>query len=138
VPLVALNPGDPTSPANAVRLIDPNIGSGITPLYSMSQKSNGRLIAKAVGWDMGWIAEWNAGVEFYPGAGQYAGAKRLLFCAGAKEIQVVDPITGKLGATPQGALNLTPEGRQMFRNAIAYLRSGPAREPGAQVKSEGK
>ena len=99
VPLVALNPGDPTSPANAVRLIDPNIGSGITPLCGTSQMGNGRLIAKAVGWDMGWIAEWDAGVEFYPGAGQYAAAKRLLFCAGAKEIQVFDPVTQQLKAT---------------------------------------
>ena len=123
VPLISLNPGDPTSPANAVRMIDPNIGSGITPVCGISQMGNGRLIAKAVGWDMGWIAEWDAGVEFYPGAGQYAGAQRLLFCAGAKEIQVVDPVTGELTATAQGALNLTPEGLQMFRNAITYLLS---------------
>lgn len=122
VPLVSLNPGDPMSPANAVSMIDPDIGSGITPLCGIAQMGNGRLIGKAVGLNLGWIAEWEAGVEFYPDAGQYAGARRLLFCAGAKEIQSVDPVTGELRSTPQGALNLTPEGRQMLRNAIAYLR----------------
>ena len=60
------------------------------------------------------------------GAGQYAGAKRLLFCAGTQEIQVTDPVTQKVVSTRMGELNLTPQGLQVFRNAIAYLLpSGP-------------
>jgi hypothetical protein len=78
---------------------------------------------------MGWIAEWDAGVEFYQGAGQYAGARRLLFCAGTQEMQVVDPATETTMTTPQGELNLTPEGLQMLCNAIAYLLPS---EPGSQ------
>jgi hypothetical protein len=70
---------------------------------------------------MGWIAEWDAGVEFYEGAGQYAGGKRMLFCAGTQEIQFVDPETQEVITTAQGELNLTAEGLQMFRNAIDYL-----------------
>ena len=123
VPLISM---EFEGPANIVRMIDPNVGSGITPLCGTSDVGNGRLLAKAVGLNLGWIAEWDAGAEFYPGAGQYAGAKRLLFCAGAREIQAADPDTQALQSTPQGALNLTREGRQMFRNAIDYLRLRPA------------
>jgi hypothetical protein len=89
---------------------------------------DGRLLAKPLGFEMGWIAEWDAGVEFYTGAGQYAGAKRLLLCAGTQEIQVTDPVTQKVVTTRMGELNLTPQGLQVFRNAIAYLLAAP--EPG--------
>jgi hypothetical protein len=82
---------------------------------------NGHLIAKTVQLGMGWIAEWDIGVEFYEGAGQYAGGRRLLFCAGTQEIPSVDPDTQEVITTAQGELNLTAEGLQMFRNAIDYM-----------------
>jgi hypothetical protein len=121
----------PGNPFQTVPAIDLTVGSGITSFSGATGMGNGRLLAKPVGFDLGWIAEWDAGVEFYDGAGQYAGAKRLLFCAGTKEIQVVvDPATEETRTTAQGELNLTPEGRQMFRNAIAYLlSSGPGPQP---------
>jgi hypothetical protein len=113
VPLIAVEPGPQGNSTPVVPMIDPNVGSGITSFSHMASMSNGRLLARPMGLDLGWIAEWDAGVEFFPGAGQYAGAKRLLFCAGTQEIETK--------ATPVGQLNFTAEGLQMFRNAITYL-----------------
>jgi hypothetical protein len=46
----------------------------------------------------------------------------MLFSAGTQEIQFVDPVTQEVATTTQGELNLTAEGLQMLRNAIAYMR----------------
>jgi hypothetical protein len=127
--LTALDFGNRRNPLRVVPMIDSNVGSGITSFSGTALMGNGRLIAKPLGFEMGWIAEWDAGVEFYQGAGQYAGARRLLFCAGTQEMQVVDPATETTMTTPQGELNLTPEGLQMLCNAIAYLLPS---EPGSQ------
>lgn len=129
VPLIALNPGNPSYPPSVVQTIDLDVGSGITTFMGTTDMGNGRLLAKTADLDMAWIAEWDAGVEFYQGAGQYAGAKRLLFSAGTQEIQVADPRTGRITTTTQGELNLTADGRQMFRNAIAYLLPPKAKPP---------
>ncbi len=130
VPLTAPDAATRRNPPQVVPMIDLGVGSGITSFSGTANMGNGRLLAKPVGFDMGWIAEWDAGVEFYEGAGQYAGAKRLLFCAGTQEIQVVDPVTQQTMTTTQGELNLTPEGLQMLRNALAYLRArGPQAPP---------
>ena len=130
VPLTALDSGTEGTAFQIVPLIDLNVGSGITSVSGTARVGNGRLLARPLGSDMCWIAEWDPGVEFYDGAGQYAGAKRLLFCAGTQEIQVADPVTQETATAPQGESNLTPEGLQMFRNAIAYLlASGPGAQP---------
>jgi hypothetical protein len=130
VPLTALDSGTPENPFQLVPLIDLNVGAGITSVSDTAGVGNGRLLARLFGSDMCWIAEWDAGVEFYDGAGQYTGAKRLLFCAGTQEIQVIDAVAQGTVTPPQGELNLTPEGLQMFRNAIAYLlASGPGPQP---------
>ena len=121
VPLTMFDPSNPDSPANVVQMVDPLIGTGHTSFIGGTDMGNGHLIAKAVQLDMGWIAEWDAGVEFYEGAGQYAGGKRMLFCAGTQEIPSVDSDTQEVMNTAQGELNLTIEGLQMFRNAIDYL-----------------
>jgi hypothetical protein len=112
VALNPLDPNDPNSPRNLVSVVDPNVGTGITSFVTSLDMGNGKLLAKAITGDYAWIAEWQPGVEFYAGAGQIAGGKRLLFCAGTQEV----------GATVQGAFNLTAEGQEMLRNAIAYLR----------------
>jgi hypothetical protein len=119
--LTALDPSDPNSPAKVVQMIDPLVGTGHTSFIGSTDMGNGHLIAKPVQLDMGWIAEWDVGVEFYEGAGQYAGGRRMLFCSGTQEIQFVDPDTQEVMTTAQGELNLTAEGLQMFRNAIDYL-----------------
>jgi hypothetical protein len=104
-----------------VQVVDPDIGTGITSFIDVPYFGNGCLLARTVGPDLAWIVEWDAGVEFYEGAGQYAGGKRLLFSAGTQEIQFVDPDTQELMTTTQGELNLTADGLTLFRNAIAYL-----------------
>jgi hypothetical protein len=124
VTLNSLDPNDPNSPRVA-SVVDPNVGTGITSFVTGLDMGNGRLIAKAVTGDYAWIAEWQPGVEFYAGAGQIAGGRRLLFCAGTQEV----------GATLQGAFNLTAEGQEMLRNAIAYLRAEPV-EPPQQVDGQ--
>ena len=108
-------------PMYIVEMIDPLVGTGLTTFVGSTDMGNGQLIAKSLELGMGWIAEWNVGVEFYEGAGQYASGRRMLFCAGTLELQSVDPDTQEVITTAQGELNLTAEGLQMFRNAIDYM-----------------
>jgi hypothetical protein len=112
---------DPDGQPDVVQIIDPLVGTGLTSFINTTDMGNGHLIAKPVQLGMGWIAEWDAGVEFYEGAGQYSGSKRMLFCAGTQEIQYFDTEIQEVVTTAQGELNLTAEGLQMFRNAIDYL-----------------
>ncbi len=121
VPLTAYDPTDPDGPLNVVQMVDPLIGTGLTSFIGSTDMGNGHLIAKPVQAGMGWIAEWDVGVEFFEGAGQYAGGRRMLFCAGTQEIQFFDYDRQEVITTAQGELNLTAEGLLMFRNAIAYL-----------------
>ncbi len=118
--LTAHEPTGPDGPLNVVQMIDPLVGTGFTAFIGTTYMGNGLLIAKPVGLDMGWIAEWDVGVEFFEGAGQYAGGRRMLFCAGT----FFDPDRQEVITTAQGELNLTAEGLQMFRNAIDYLLGG--------------
>jgi hypothetical protein len=121
VEMISLDPYSWEDSITIVEMIDPSVGSGITSFIGGTWMGNGRLIARPVSLDMGWIAEWDAGVEFYEGAGQYAGGKRMLLSAGTQEIQYTDPVTWMQMTTTQGELNLTPEGLKVFRNAVAYL-----------------
>jgi len=121
VPLTAYDPTVPDGPLNVVQMIDPLVGTGLTSFIGGTNMGNGQLIAKPLGFEMGWIAEWDVGVEFFEGAGQYAGGRRMLFCAGTQEIQFFDYDRQEVITTAQGELNLTAEGLLMFRNAIAYL-----------------
>jgi hypothetical protein len=125
-------PGAPPGWPEVVQIIDPLVGTGHTSFIDSTDMGNGHLIAKPVqpspynwAWPvqlgMGWIAEWDAGVEFYEGAGQYSGGRRMLFCAGTQEIQYYDYDRQEVITTAQGELNLTAEGLQIFRNAIDYL-----------------
>jgi len=119
--LTVFDPTDPDSPMNVVQIIDPLIGSGLVSFIGTTDMGNGHLIAKPLQLSMGWIAEWNAGVEFYEGSGQYAGGRRMLFSAGTQEIQYYDNERQEVMTTTQGELNLTAEGLQMLNNAIDYL-----------------
>jgi hypothetical protein len=102
---------------NMVIYLDNTVGSGLTTFIASTDVGNGTLIASALGADYALIAEWAAGVEFYEGSGQIAGGRRMLFTACTQETDV--PLT------PWGAFNLTPDGEQMFRNAIAYMLIPP-------------
>jgi hypothetical protein len=87
------------------------VGTGQTSFLTSLDMGNGKLIAQGMGGDYAWIAEWPRGVEFYAGAGQFAGGKRMMFVMGTQEV----------GATPQGAFNLTEVGKKILSNAVAYL-----------------
>ncbi len=99
---------------NRVQVVDPTIGSGHTSSVNANNVGNGILLAKEAGTSLPWIAEWEAGVEFYNGAGQIPAAKRMMFFAGTQE-------TDGPPRTPWGAWNFTAEGEIMFRNAINYM-----------------
>jgi hypothetical protein len=99
---------------NQVQVVDPTIGSGHTSSVNANNVGNGTLLAKEAGKDLPWIAEWEAGIEFYDGAGQIPADKRMMFFAGTQE-------TDGPPRTPWGAWNLTAEGEIMFRNAVDYM-----------------
>ena len=93
-----------------VFLVD-ETGAGTTSFIGTTA-SNGNLIAQA-GANAA-IVEWETGVEFYEGAGQFAGGPRLFFACGTQEV----------GATPQGGYNLTEDGAKAFLNAIFHMLGG--------------
>jgi hypothetical protein len=97
-----------------VLAIDGAVGSGQVSFVDAPDLGNGTLIAQSID-GVPWIVEWEAGVEFYAGAGQVPAAKRLMFHAGTQEVDV----------DPQGAHNLTADGEQILRNAIAHLLKAP-------------
>ncbi|MFB0525290.1 MAG: hypothetical protein ACETVZ_07090, partial [Phycisphaerae bacterium] len=75
--------GVPLDSDGLVEILDPNVGSGHTSfLNDILDVGNGMLLAQSLGiYNTTWIAEWDAGVEYYAGAGQIAGGKRMLFMA---------------------------------------------------------
>jgi len=115
--------------SDGAQLIDGNVGP--TTFVGFSDMGNGTLLATVEGTGETWIAEWEPGVEFYSGAGQFAGGPRMIFCAGTQESS---PTIGR------GDYNLTPEGEKIFLNAVRYLVGGsfeqaysPEPEDGAMV-----
>jgi hypothetical protein len=99
-----------------VQVLDPNVGSQQTSfLADILDVGNGTLLASSVGiYTTAWIAEWAPGVEYYAGAGQFAGGPRMMFMATAQE-------TG--APSKQGEFNLNEAGQQILRNMMAYLLS---------------
>jgi len=115
--LLAVDPAHPLfegvtfEMGNMVIFRDNTVIPGITSFVGGLDVGNGTLIARTLSAENTWIAEWAVGVEFYAGAGQIAGARRLLFCAGTQEVAV----------DPQGAWDLSAEGEKVLRNAIKYM-----------------
>jgi len=93
---------------NIVLAIDGAVGSGQTTFVTADSVGNGTLIAQSID-GVPWIVEWEAGVEFFDGAGQVPAAPRLMYTNGTQE-----PPTW-------GEFNLTEDGQQILRNAIASL-----------------
>ncbi len=92
-----------------------------TSFISSTTSGNGFELASTTGGNL-WIVEWAQGAEFYEGAGQVAGGQRMMFMAGTQEI---------IGVTPQGAMNLTTTGQQVFLNTVAYMLRFKAADPGS-------
>jgi hypothetical protein len=76
---------------------------------------NGTVLATGDG--LPWIFEFEAGVEYYDGAGEIAGGPRVFFTAGTQETA---PEIGR------GEMNLTAEGLALFMDTVDRLISPPA------------
>ena len=99
--------------ADGTQMLDGDVGP--TTFVGITDMGNGTVLAQVEGQNATWIAEWETGVEFYPGAGQFAGGLRLMFCAGTQESA---PTIGR------GENNLTPDGEALFLNAVRYMLGG--------------
>ena len=99
-----------------IDVLDESVGSGNTTFLDTINVGNGTLIATAAELDAAWIAEWQQGVEYYDGSGQYSGGHRMFFVAGTQESD----------GMPQGAYNLTPQGEVIFLSTVAYMIPEPA------------
>ena len=120
-------------------VLDPNAGSGHTSfLFDYLDPGNGTMLAMSLGlYTTAWIVEWPAGVEYYAGAAEIAGGKRMLFMAGTQD----DPYT--VSATdanimPVGVFNLNANGQQLLRNTLAYLMSIPVENFSFELPGTGK
>jgi hypothetical protein len=76
-------------------------------ITNVTDAGNGTVLATKADDGGVWIAEWEQGVEYYAGSGQFAGGKRMWFAAG--------------GTSPDGTYNLTADGEMIFLNAVRYL-----------------
>ncbi|MCK4628752.1 MAG: hypothetical protein KAT56_07085, partial [Sedimentisphaerales bacterium] len=122
--LKALVPEDPIfkwvtlDASNQVDVLDETVGNGQTSFIEAADAGNGTVLARPVGNDdRVWIAEWDEGVEFYTGAGQFTGGPRILFCAG----------TNGADSSIVGAYNLTTQGEIMFLNMVQKFLGGNRR-----------
>ncbi|NQV32054.1 MAG: hypothetical protein HQ515_05130, partial [Phycisphaeraceae bacterium] len=107
-----------------VEALDRTIGAAPseTSFPSPATAGNGTVLASTVSGNV-WMAQWNMGSEFYEHAGQFAGGQRMMFMAGTKDVS---------GVTPQGAMNLTGEGQQIFLNAVTYMLQFKISDPGTE------
>jgi hypothetical protein len=94
---------------NLVDVIDETVDLGQNTFIIATDVGNGTLLAKRVDDDSIWIAEWQAGVNFYESTGQVPAGKRMLFTAGGG------------GGQLAGSMNLNADGQTMFLNAVAYM-----------------
>jgi len=78
---------------------------------------NGTVLSTGDG--LPWIFEFEAGVEYYDGAGEIAGGPRVFFTAGTQEDTAADPMIGR------GEMNLTAEGLALFMDTVDRLINPP-------------
>jgi regulation of enolase protein 1 (concanavalin A-like superfamily) len=121
--------GIPLDPNNQLKAADPTLGSGHCTFIGTANAGNGTLIAKTVGDEWLWIAEWKEGVEFYNGCGTYATNLRMTFSIGGHEVAG----NGR-DVNPARGYNLTDEGWRLYLNTVQYMLGmsiipGQARRP---------
>jgi hypothetical protein len=109
---------DLTHPLFAGVNVDPNAQlEALEPQNStfpgIADAANGTVLASRVDTGEIWIAAWDAGVEYYDGAGQTAGGPRMFFVGGTQES--TEPNLGR------GEENLNAEGEKIFLNAVKML-----------------
>jgi hypothetical protein len=112
--------GLPIDEDGLLDVLDPNAGSGNTSfLTDFLDPGNGTLLSMSLGiYTTAWIVEWQPGVEYYAGAGEIAGGRRMLFMAGTQDDPYTDP-NGNI--MPVGVFNLNEAGQQLLRNILAYM-----------------
>jgi hypothetical protein len=107
-----LNTGDTLNMAPVMELADGTSiqaideAVGLCSFAAIESAGNGTVLATGDG--LVWIAQWEAGVEYYDGAGQTAGGPRVFFVAGAQEETDAALYPGR------GDMNLTPDGVAVF------------------------
>ncbi|MBN2590209.1 MAG: hypothetical protein JXA96_10140, partial [Sedimentisphaerales bacterium] len=92
-----------------VDMIDEAVNEGEVTFITSDTIGNGIVLAKRAEDNYVWIAEWEAGTEFYSGTSQKPVEKRMLFTAGGSASQF------------SGSLNLTEDGKQIFLNSVSYM-----------------
>lgn len=81
-------------------------------IMGVSEAGNGNVISQSTKNSNVAMVSWNSGTEYYTGAGQYAGGKRIFFPAGS------------MGRSSEaGQYNLSADGEKMFLNAVAQFFS---------------
>ena len=108
-----------------VDVIDETVDSGQNSFVLTNDVGNGTLIAQRQDNQYVWIAEWQAGVEFYDGCGQIPAEKRMLFLAGGG------------GGQEAGSLNLNEDGIKIFLNAVRYMIGGPIEKANGPDPADG-
>ncbi|MEA3225170.1 MAG: hypothetical protein U9Q07_04405, partial [Planctomycetota bacterium] len=104
--------------ASPVVAIDAAVGPSTLP--NVVEAGNGTVLSKVADADVSWIIEWDTGVEFYDGAGQFAGGPRVFFGAGTQE--GTHDVSG--AAIGRGEMNLTDAGLAIFLDMVSLLVSG--------------
>jgi hypothetical protein len=94
---------------NQIDMIDGSVNTGQVTFLNTNEVGSGTLIAQSADDSSVWIAEWEPGTPFYDGTTEVPAEKRMLFTAGGS------------GAQESGTLNLTPEGQQIFINAVLHM-----------------
>ena len=95
----------------SIQAIDEAVG--LCSFAAIESAGNGTVLATGDG--LVWIAEWEAGVEYYDGAGQTAGGPRVFFVAGAQEETDAALYPGR------GDMNLTPDGVAVYLSVVDDL-----------------
>lgn len=111
----------PLDSKNQVKIFDQTVGSGKVSFNAIADVGNGMLIAKPSDQDWTFIAEWEPGSEFYPGAGQTPAGRRMIFAAGT--------IEWAAGGCGRGEYNLNAQGEKLFINMIEYMLGNLVQKP---------
>ena len=97
---------DPNGQADL--LIDDYTVNGSDP--ADADAGNGVTLATRAADNAVMISYWDAGVEYFDGAGYFAGGTRMFFAAGSGN-----------GSPRDGIYNLTADGETVFLNAVEYM-----------------